>query len=384
MTTLRNILALAAGVAVVAGSADADSIALKRSVRRVAADQPVLLGDIAAIAGPHASTFAGLEIAGVAELPADRVATIDVADVRARLDAAGVSWGLVDLSGGRVAIRPAIRAATTTSDPAAAAPPRTFEATDTRRTDVGSAPVFGAADFVRVSSLLDASNDDELTATIARLVFDDLQQIERYPERVLLRIDRAAAARLPESAQDCRVRLRGRGDADLVNIEISGAMPDGRRPQVLVPVEVRLERPVPIAARRIASARRLLGAGVDLKVEWRPVAVSEVVGEDATLLDISSLTGRKLAVAVESGEPVLRTMLVPEIVVQPGMRVRVRSVFGGYQLVHEMEALEEGAVGDRIMCGEIGSARGSRRGPVSGSHSIMAVVVDDHGTLELR
>ena len=58
MTTLRNILALAAGVAVVAGSADADSIALKRSVRRVAADQPVLLGDIAAIAGPHASTFA--------------------------------------------------------------------------------------------------------------------------------------------------------------------------------------------------------------------------------------------------------------------------------------------------------------------------------------
>ena len=383
MTTLRNILALAAGVAVVAGSADADSIALKLSVRRVAADQPVLLGDIAAIAGPHASTFAGLEIAGVAELPADRVATIDVADVRARLDAAGVSWGLVDLSGGRVAIRPAIRAATTTSDPAAAAP-RTFEATDTRRADVGSAPVFGAADFVRVSSLLDASNDDEFTATIARLVFDDLEQIERYPERVLLRIDRAAAARLPESAQDCRVRLRGRGDADLVNIEISGAMPDGRRPQVLVPVEVRLERPVPIAARRIASGRRLLGAGVDLKVEWRPVAVSEVVGEDATLLDISSVTGRKLAVAVESGEPVLRTMLVPEIVVQPGMRVRVRSVFGGYQLVHEMEALEEGAVGDRIMCGDIGSARGSRRGPVSGSHSIMAVVVDDHGTLELR
>ncbi len=385
MTTLRTILALAAGVAVVAGSATADSISLKRSIRRAAVDQPVRLGDIAAIAGPHAETFASLEIAGVAELPTDRVATIDIADVRARLDAAGVSWGLVDLSGGRVAIRPAI-SATPTAESLAAPAPRTFEATSPRRTDAESNAVIGTNGFVRVSALLDAANGDDLTSTIARLVFDDLESIERHPERVLVRIDRTAAGRLPESVRDCRVRLRGRGNTDLVHAEVSGLMPDGRRPQVLVPVEVRLERPVPIASRRVARGRRLLGAGVDLEVEWRPLAVSEVVGDTGTFLDISSVTGRELAVTVESGEPVLPTMLVPEIVVEAGMRVRVRIVFGGYELIREMQALEDGAVGDRIECGEPGAPlrSGRRAGKSISADSIMAIVVDDRGTLEVR
>jgi flagella basal body P-ring formation protein FlgA len=382
MTTLRTILAVAAGVAVVASSTTADSISLKRSIRRAAVDQPVRLGDIATIAGPHAETFVSLEIAGVADLPTDRVATIDIADVRARLDAAGVSWGLVDLSGGRVAIRPAISATPDAESPAAPGP-RAFEATTPRRSDAGSAPVIGINGFVRVSALLDAANGDDLTATIARLVFDDLEAIERHPERVLLRIDRSAAGRLPESVQDCRVRLRGRGDADLVHAEVSGLMPDGRRPQVLVPVEVRLERPMPIASRRVARGRRLLGAGVDLEVEWRPLAVSDVVGEDATYLDISSVTGRELSVTVESGEPVLRTMLVPEIVVHNGMRVRVRIVLGGYEMVRDMQALQDGGVGDRILCGEIGaSVRNSRQASIAGS--IMAIIVDDRGTLEVR
>jgi flagella basal body P-ring formation protein FlgA len=385
MTTLRTILALAAGVAVVAGSATADSILLKRSIRRAAVDQPVRLGDIATIAGPHAETFVSLEIAGVADLPTDRVATIDIADVRARLDAAGVAWGLVDLSGGKVAIRPAISAASTT-EPSPAPSTRTFETITPSRANTDAVPANGIHGFVRVSSLLDDANDDELTATIARLIFDDLDGIERHPERVLLRIDRSEAERLPDAVRDCRVRLRGRGDTDRVIVEVSGTLPEGRRPQVLMSVDVRLERPVPVATRRIPNGRRLLGAGVDLQVEWRPFAVSEVVGDSATLLDIASVIGRELAATVESGEPVLRTMLVPEIVVQRGMRVRVRSVFGGYEMVREMQALEDGAVGDRIMCGEPGTAiRAGRRAiGVASSDSIMAFVIDDRGTLEVR
>ena len=78
--------------------------------------------------------------------------------------------------------------------------------------------------------------------------------------------------------------------------------------------------------------------------------------------------------AVESGEPVLPTMLVPEIVVKAGTRVRVRIVFGGYELIREMQALEDGAVGDRIECGEPGAPlrSGRRAGKSISADSIMA------------
>ena len=384
MTTFRAILSVAAGIAVVAGSAAADSIALKRSVRRAGVDRPVLLGDIATIEGPHAAGFASLEVAAAASLPVDGVATIDVADVRTALDAAGVAWGLVDLSGGRVTIRPAIGGRSEVVEVSTDAPDRRFRTQTTDRTDRGVADDAGAnAGFDRVAELLDAVDADELAATIARLVFDDVHEVEPDPRRVLVRLDRSAVSDLPETATDCRVRLRGRGDTDRVIAEVSGRLPDGRRPQCLVPVEVRLERRVPVATRRITRGQRLLGAGADLEVAWRSFAIREVVGETATLLELPSVVGRELATTVEPGQAVLRAMLVPEIVVQRGMRVRVRSVAGGYEMIRDMEALEDGAVGDRIPCGEIGASRGSRRGAGSSS-LIMAVVIDDRGTLEVR
>jgi flagella basal body P-ring formation protein FlgA len=385
MTTFRTILALAAGVAVTAGTTAADSIALKRSVRRVATDRPVLLGDIATIDGDHAATFAALEIASADSLPVDGVSSIDVLDVRTALESAGVSWGLVDLSGGRVMIRPAIDARST--DGGVDRTSRSFRA---------EAPVHGNADettpavdgdFRRVSVLLDASTADELTETIARLVFDDVQWIEPDPARVLVRIDRSEMTRLPESITDCQIRLRGRGDTDVVLAEVSGRLSDGRRPQVLIPIDVRLEREVPVASRRLARGRRLLGIGVDLEVDRRLLRVSEVVGEHATVLAVTSVVRRELATTVDAGQPVLRSMLVPEIVVRSGMRVRVRSVSGGYEMIREMEALDDGAVGDRIPCGEICGARGGRRtaGNAAGqSDQIMAVVIDDRGTLEIQ
>jgi flagella basal body P-ring formation protein FlgA len=386
MTTFRTILALTAGVAVIAGAAAADSITLKRSVRRVGIDQPVRLRDIATIDGPHASRFASLEIAPAASLPADGVATIDVADVRTALDAAGVSWGEVDLSGGRVTLRPAIDVGAGEADPATDAPGRRFRTQTSDRGDHGVMDGAGAnAGFDRVADLIDAADADALSATIARLVLEDVLEVEPDPRRVLVRLDRSAVADLPETATDCRVRLRGRGDTDRVIAEVSGRLPDGRRPQCLVPVEVRLERRVPVAARRITRGQRLLGAGADLEVAWRSFAISEVVGETATLLEPRSVVGRELATTVEPGEAVVRAMLVPEIVVRRGMRVRVRSVAGGYEMIRDMEALEDGAVGDRIPCGEIGASRGSRRGAgVDSSSRIMAIVIDDRGTLEVR
>lgn len=379
MTTIRTIVAVAAGVAVIAGTTAADSIALKRSVRRAAADRPVLLQDIAAIEGPHAAAFAALEIVPAAAMPAAGVTTIDIADVRSALDGAGVSWGRVDLSGGRVVIRPATVAASPVAGATGESAGRRFLAESSGRPVEADSGAAESAGFVRVSSLFGESNDDGLAATIGRLILDDVRDVESDASRVLVRIDRRAVADLPPTARDCRVRLRGRGDADRVIAEISGELPDGRRPQCLIPVEVRVERRVPVAVRRIVRGQRLLGAGADLEVAWRSFPISEVAGESPTILGMSSVVGRALATTVEPGEVVLRAMLVPEIVVERGMRVRVRSVAGGYEMIREMEALEDGAVGDRIPCGEIGASRGSRRN----AGAIMAVVIDDRGTLEI-
>ena len=107
MTTFRTILAVVAGVATLTSTALADSIELRRSIRRDVADRPVLLRDIAVLDGEHARSLASVEIVAVGDLPADRTIAIDIAEVRACLDAAGAAWARIDLTGGSVRIRPA-------------------------------------------------------------------------------------------------------------------------------------------------------------------------------------------------------------------------------------------------------------------------------------
>ncbi len=204
MTTFRTILAVVAGVATLTSTALADSVELRRSIRREAADRPVLLRDIAVLDGEHAQSLASVEIVAVADLPADRTIAIPVGDVRACLDAAGASWAQIDLTGGSVRIRPAIVTArksgvVPTAPPFRAASSVAVDGTATRR-------------FATADELL-AGSDGDLRGVIARLILDDLVTagIESEPTRVQLSIDLNAMARIPGKAVDGVVKRRGSG-----------------------------------------------------------------------------------------------------------------------------------------------------------------------------
>lgn len=365
MTTVRTILAVVAGVATLASTTVGDSIELRRSIRREATDRPVVLQDIAVLKGEHANSFASIEIVGAADLPADRTIAVPVGDVRRRLDAAGASWARIDLTGGSVRIRPALVAA----GKAAVVPTAPqFRAVADASADGEESAAMGR--FAAADDLL-AGPEGDLRATIARLILDDLATagIEREPGRVQLSIDPDALARIPGAAVDGVVKLRGSGAVDRVDAAISYRTPDGRRRQVLTPVEVRVMRLVPIADRRLARNRPLRGLDLDFRLEPRPCRVSE------PMVRPESMMGRKLVTTIREGDRITVADLEPEIVVHKGDRVVVQSRAGGYLLSREMEAGVDGALGDSIVCHEPG-----RRGR---GGSVTAVIVEP-GVLEIR
>lgn len=367
MTTVRTILAAVAGVATFASLATADSIELRRSIRRETADRPIVLRDIADLVGPNAEALADIEIAAAADLPVDRPVAIEIGEVRARLDAAGIAWARVDLTGGTVRVRPAIAVVAAVAAPSVATAPR-FRVVDGEPGRAEASTTTSPA--VLAGDLISAPQDD-LRAAIARIVLDDLAtaEVETDPARVQLTIDGDDLAALPENAGDGVVRLRGRAVVDHVIAEVTCRQPDGRRRQHLVSVEVRLMRLVPVAARRIQRGRDLLGLDTDLALDIRPCLVSE------PQLDPRSLVGRRLLTTIDEGERIVPSMLVPENVVRRGSTVVVRTISAGYELRREMEAAEDGAIGDTVVCHEAG-----RRGRGA---SITAIVVGP-GLLEVR
>ena len=109
MSSLRRILiVIVAGAAtlVATGSASADRIELRRSIRRPSVDQPLRLEDIARLEGEHACSFRRLVVRPVrTETGTDRVMQLTIGQIRELLDDAGIDWPRVELSGGVVTSR---------------------------------------------------------------------------------------------------------------------------------------------------------------------------------------------------------------------------------------------------------------------------------------
>src|SRR4051812_2124825 len=104
MKTNANIVAMTLLVLAVSPVLHADEIHLRTSVRLNSDAKNVTLANVAELQGPEAMRFADLEVAAIsAESKAVEVA---IKDIRSKLEQAGVNWGIVNLSGRTVTIRP--------------------------------------------------------------------------------------------------------------------------------------------------------------------------------------------------------------------------------------------------------------------------------------
>ena len=344
MSSLQRILIiLATGAAtlVATGSAIADRIELRRSIRRPSVNQPLRLEDIARLDGEHARSFRRLVVLSAqTETRTDRVMQVTIGQIRELLDDAGIDWPRVELSGGVVAVRPAARSRTASRSSA-------------------SAPGFGepvlrvesrAPSGLRSVSEWRHQPDGSLGRQVVDLVVDAVGDIESDPDRLFLSMDSSTLDRLTSSAEEIRaslvqdLRAENSNPWDSVLIRVQGRRPGGEWRSTHVRVEIGVLRVVPVAAHDIRKGRRIGEGDKDVRLEARPIRPSEVI------LDPSVIAGRKVVANVLAGEPILSSVLEPEKIVDRGGMIMIRSIIDGHEFNCLVEALQDGCLGDLVKC----------------------------------
>lgn len=327
----RSILLGFLVVLTAVSSAAADRIELRRSVRRPV-EGPVRLADVAHLQGEEALRFADLVILPVGDASSSGVERVSIGEIRDLLDEAEAGWSRLELCGGEVLVRPA--AATPSAEPRH---PRLAVDQAVR------APVAAVvdADWISVVEALDGSHG-ELARIAAGLIRSAAG--EQILDRLHVRLDLRAMDRLPEGMTDPRVRARGEVMVDRFDLNLTYRLPTGASRTAQVPVELRISRDVPVAARDIARNSPIVGEGSDLRMERRLVAFSTAI------VGIDRLIGRKTRVVVTEGEPVLASSMQPERLVAKGSEVTVESEIGGFRITTSLQAMEPGCFGDLIRC----------------------------------
>ncbi|MCH2160703.1 MAG: flagellar basal body P-ring formation chaperone FlgA [Phycisphaerales bacterium] len=338
MTHLTRIFVLFI-LATLSVATQADSITLRASIRTpVDGNGIIRLTDIARLDGVEAMRFADVRIVTSAGAP--EVIEIDVQDVHALLDQAGINWAEVELAGGTTVVRPRVTSAVTLGLNRAVESHGDIEVGSSKAAQAKSdarAPAFQSMDAWRDQDPV----VDEILDIVSQEWGADSQDLH-------LAIDTTALAGLPDDATACTVRTRGptRG-ADFFDVQVRATRgAEGLRPTktVLLRVDARIRTEATVAKSNLRDRRTLRMDDLD-------VATCLLKPSDAVrMLDSSALVGRKLVSSVDSGQPVLWSALEPEIVVKRNDSVRV-VMRGAFRLSgNDAIALERGSVGDRIKC----------------------------------
>ncbi|MBC02876.1 MAG: flagella basal body P-ring formation protein FlgA [Phycisphaerae bacterium] len=342
MSSLQRILIiLVTGIATLAatGSAFADRIELRRSIRRPFADQPVRLGDVARLEGEHADGFRRLVV-----LPAgagtDRVARVTIGEIRELLEDAGIEWSRVELSGGSVAVRPAASGRSSSGGANSPSAPASRHAA----VDAGSGSGFRPVGEWRNRP------EGTLERQIAELILNEVGVLESDPDRLFLEVDRTVLELSASDAIEIRASVVDdhRTDVerpwDSVLLRIKERRPGGGWRSLHCRVNIGVMRIVPVAARDIRKGRRIEENERDIRIEARVVRPSE------TILDPSAIAGRKARLGVSAGDPILSSVLEPEKIVDRGAMIMIRSVIDGHEFSCLVECLQDGCIGDVVKC----------------------------------
>ena len=345
MSSLQRILIiLVAGAAtlVATGSAVADRIELRRSIRRPADDRPVRLEDVARLDGEHARSFRRLVVLPArVDIHADRALQVTVGEIRGLLDEAGIDWPRVELSGGVVTVRPMARSRSASRPSATATSTSPME---------HATSLSGMPSGLRSVSEWRHQSEGSLGRQVADLVVDAVGVIEPDPDRLFFAIDQSALQRSSWDASELRATVVADHRSsiehpwDSVLLRVEGRRSGGESRSTHVRVDIGVMKVVPVAARDIRKGRRIGQGDEDVRLEVRPVRPSEVILEPA------AIAGRKTLANVVAGQPLLSSVFEPEKIVDRGAMIMIRSVIDGHEFNCLVESLQDGCLGDLVKC----------------------------------
>ncbi|MCP4834594.1 MAG: flagella basal body P-ring formation protein FlgA [Phycisphaera sp.] len=342
MNRLLNIILaalLGAAAFTPVATAAVDRIELRRSIRRPAADRPVLLEDVARLEGEHALRLGRLVVLpALSGNAARRAVSFTIDDLRRLLEDSDVRWAAMELHGGRVVVRPASLPRSAVSD---------GEEADTDSVvPVGSAPLPAAG----LRSVRDwtQGRDSGIGRRIAALVAEAMKDVEANPDRLLFSFDATAMSRLHPEIEGIGVtvlaasRDEPAGIKDDLVLKVGGTRPNGSRQAVHVRVEIRVLRAMPVATRPIRRGRRIVGDGHDMSLQFRPVRISEVMEGAETM------AGRKVIEDIPLGATIVPGLLESESIVKRGAFVMLRSIFDGHEINLEVECMKDACLHDVV------------------------------------
>lgn len=316
-------LLIATLAAVLAGTAAADSVTLRTSVR-VAAGRDVVLADIATLDGAAAEKLAATVI-----VRADSGAfEISLEKVRQRLVDAGADLRTLEVRGEKTVVRPAA---------VAKEPPARVTTTSIERDAItvvdpslyagNATPLAIACELVRNAH---ADAGSALRIEISREDLDELAPAAGLRHEIVAKSSLAA---------------------ERVELEVVGYRAHEVVSRNRVRLSPKFEREVAVAEGDNRRGTTLSSAS--FRIEKRLVSPAEA----ARLADPASVAGRALAQTVPAGTAIRADHLTKEIAVRRNDRVLVRREIGMVAIELEAVALEDGAAGDTIALETTGSRR---------------------------
>lgn len=338
-------------------TASADTISLRSAVRLPPAAEIITLADVAEIEGEHAGLFKAIEIGK----PMDGQAMeVSVQDVRRCLDAAGVNWSKVNLSGRRVIVR--------SSRHGQAAPQAMVAvALSGAQTDASAAPAEPVAQTA--DSLLE---EPTLRGMIAGLM---TSQLQIDPQRLRLTFQAQDGEWLDTPMASARMELQPLGDvaADRVDFAVrtwSDGKVAGSRTIRFNP-EVRA--PSAVLRRDIHNDQTIAADDVEIREQWFPA------GQAYLIADPASCIGRIACRTLKSGQTLRSSQVRRDALVKKGDQVTVRCLVGGVAISLKAQAHGDGAVGEMIEFRKIGE-RQSFTAMVSGrGEAVLDLARSTHG-----
>ncbi|MEE2908180.1 MAG: flagellar basal body P-ring formation chaperone FlgA [Planctomycetota bacterium] len=312
-------------MAVLATTAMADSITLRSSARRSLDAQTITLADIALLEGPEAKAWAELDIV---EVDGRDILRVTVADVRRRLDAAGIHWGRVDLNGQIVVIRPDREAATQ--------PPTAMRAMSVNRGVIKKnhdTPPRSAIEVTRAQSLRGA---------VTRFL---VQALDTTPEALKVIFDAGDDRWLDATLENARYEIKAMSDlnmSDRIDLELR-RWSDGR------PGERRLLKVKPLIKCTVAEAAVNLPRHATIQPEQVTSVEAWLTPSQRTIrLHPIDVIGRVPVAPLRLGTMFRARDIRAVQLVDRGDQVVVRCLVGGAAIALKARAESAGGIGESI------------------------------------
>lgn len=400
---------------VLAGGVHAQTAIEMKPRAEVPGGQAVTLGQVAMVTGQEAARLGAIRVLAPEAVASGTAGSInlDRSAIKALLDAAGVNWAKVTLSGGRTSVlvqastahaldaemrqeegvpapqtlttspspetRPTSQIPTHTADTSLASAPTADPTTNAARSSMQPAsPSPAVGGQARPGASMDSTAPIEPTGPSVRsLIVDELaREMSIDSERIRLRVDRD---------EDAKTLQRAVADSWTVDIRVLGSGVTGRTPirieayegdrvalRATVQATVQVRADVLVAMQTINRGDLLGAMDVEVQERWLTPAQARAsaIGSTATP---DSLVGSQARRRIEAGRIINPGDVQGQVLVTRGDDVAVRLISGGILLKSRAKAMTSGREGDRITL-QMDGRKNTIVGRVDGAGSVIVMV----------